>query len=228
MKRKTPPTKTFKTSAKRFKKFHQAPLANKLDRLPKMAEKKNVDKDMTANGGNEITLAAGAATWIAPSNATLLNGLVPGSLAVNRIGRKVCWTKFSLIYTVQYQMAVANSGSPFRIKVFFDKQANATAPAMTDVLQTNDFHSPNNLNNEDRFITICDFVTEPISAQNNWSVSGKEVRKLNLETIFNTGTAGTIADIQSGSIYLSVSQNGNIITTGPELQAYTRLRFLDY
>jgi len=191
-------------------------------------ELKNVDVDGTVAGANQINLPVGAATWVAPAAATLLNGLVPGTSATTRLGRKVAFTKLVIRYTFQPTTgALFTQGGSVRFRVFYDKQSNAAAPATLDVFTTDNFHSNNNLSNEDRFITICDII-ENLSVQNNLTASGVIKRKLNLETIFNPGVAGTIADIQSGSINIMACQSGTLITNAAQLQYYSRLRFVDY
>lgn len=156
----------------------------------------------------------------------LLNGVQSGSTATTRIGRKMVMKSILLRYSASLA-ATSTGGSPVRVLVVYDKQANAAAPAITDILLADDFESPNNLSNRDRFVTIFDHITQPISIQNNYSVADTLYKKLNLETMFNTGSAGTIADITSGSVYLLTSQDGSIGTANASIQLYTRIRFDD-
>ena len=114
-----------------------------------------------------------------------------------------------------------------RIIVVYDKQANAVAPAITDVLTVDSFIGQNNLNNRDRFVILCDVISDPISVNANGSVAGTIYKKINLETMFNAGTAGTIGDITSGSIYLFVAQTANIGTANPVFNWRSRIRFQD-
>ena len=92
----------------------------------------------------------------------------------------------------------------------------ATAPVITDILLANDFTSPNNLSNRDRFVTLSDYVTEQLSTASNLSDTGVIRKGLNLETMFNAGSAGTIGDITSGSVY-------EVIVTGKQLLGYACL-----
>lgn len=167
--------------------------------------------------------AFGATTF---SAGTLLNALGQGTTAVTRLGRKV---QLKSLY-IRYSIALAptsTGGSPARILVVYDKQANGAAPLITDILLANDFHSPNNLNNSDRFITIFDEITEPVSVQNNYSISGKLYKKLGLETVYKDTSAGDITDIATGSIYAFVANNSGIGVANGAVASYTRLRFLD-
>ena len=124
--------------------------------------------------------------------------------------------------------ATSTLGSPVRIIVFYDKQANAQAPAVTDVLLADAFPSPNNLSNRDRFVVLADIVTEPIGVATGVYVANFEIyKKLNLETMFNAGTAGTIGDITSGSVYIMAAQAGAIATAAPTFTFRSRIRYTD-
>lgn len=166
---------------------------------------------------------AGAATF---GTGILLNGLANGSDASSRIGRKVNLKSLYIRWSALF-VAGAGGGGALRILVVYDKQANATAPAITDILLANDFNSPNNLSNRDRFVTLCDQVTEQLSTASNLSDTGVIQKNLNLETMFNAGSTGAIGDITSGSVYMFIAQSGGITTTAPTLAYRARVRYTD-
>lgn len=169
------------------------------------------------------TFTAGVSTFTTPQ---LLNGTAPGSGSTNRIGRK--FTMKSIYFRGYFSMApTSTGGSPFRIIIYYDKQANATAAAKTDLLTNDNFVSPNNLDNRDRFVVICDMVTNTASNNGDNSVAVNFYKKINLETYCNAGTAGTIADITSGSVFVMFAQDGAIATAAPTSQYWTRIRFTD-
>ena len=66
-----------------------------------------------------------------------------------------------------------------------------------------------------------------MSANANGSIGGSIYKKINLETMFNGGTAGTIGDITSGSVYLFVAQTANIGTANASFNWRSRIRFQD-
>lgn len=172
-----------------------------------------------------INPTAGANTWFnVPGDC--INGLLPGNDYNNRIGRKVVWSKLLLRYHWRLG-ATSTGGSPCRVLIVYDKQTNAATPLIAEVLSVDGYNGYNNLNSRDRFVTLMDFMTAPISAQGEACVTGIESRKINLETIFNSGTAGTVADINTGGIFMWISQTGGIATAAPEFQCRTRLRYLD-
>lgn len=184
------------------------------------------------SGGKElkfIDVAAAPAPNAAAvtfANGVLLNGCIQGTEAVNRIGRKIHMKSLYMRYSLR-MAATSTLGGCIRILVVYDKQANATAPAITDVLLEDAFRSPNNLSNRDRFVVLVDHISEPISATGNYEVGDVIYRKINLESMFNTGNAGTVGDMTSGSVYLFVAQSGAIGTAGPGINVRSRIKFTD-
>lgn len=178
---------------------------------------------------NTIQLPAGGGGFAA-GGGILLNGLATGSGADQRIGRKVVWKTFLLRWQIELEPGGASTnGTPVRILVVYDKQANTVAPAATDILALDNFRSAQNLSNRDRFLVLVDKITPPIGTSSNFCVAGKIYRKrLNLETIFNANSAGTVGDITSGSIYIFAAQTSNVGTTGPQLHFNSRLRYTDF
>jgi len=194
--------------------------------LPSSSELKFKDNTTT------LTLASGAATFVNVTTAAgagasqLLNGLVPDSTATGRNGRRVVIKSLYIRANAQLG-ATSTFGAPIRMLVVYDKQANATAPAITDMLATDSFVSQNNISNRDRFVTLCDQVMDPIGTSGDFARSLVVYKKLNLPVQFNAGTAGTIGDITSGSIYITFSQAGGIGTAGPSVTYYARVRYSD-
>lgn len=179
-------------------------------------ESKFIDVDTTFNPG------AGVRTFVGPA---LVNGIATGTTASTRIGRKVAIK--SLLVRATGSIATATKGGSFRILVVYDKQANAQAPAITDVLLADDFNSPNNLSNRDRFVTIFDQIMGPVDVGGPNQVSDTYYKKLNLEQMFNAGTDNTIGSITSGSIYIFVAQSGAMATNTPSVVMSTRVRYTD-
>lgn len=184
---------------------------------PQIAETKFIDNTAST------TLATAAATF---SSAILLNGCVQGTEAVNRLGRKIVMTSLYLKGTATLQ-AASTQGGYVRIMVVYDRQANGTAPAITDVLLADSSISPNNLSNRERFVKVIDHETQNVSTQGDFAVPFEIYRKLNLETNFNTGNAGTVGDITTGSLYMFLAQSASIATAGPVVNWRARVKFAD-
>lgn len=160
------------------------------------------------------------------SSGVLLNGLATGTSASDRIGRKIIMKSIFLRYAYQLQ-STTTGGSPLRILVVYDKQANGAAPAITDILLTDNFSSNNNLSNRDRFVTLMDHMTDVVSVGNNYSVQGTVSRALNLETVYNDLLTNGITAIASGSIYCFIAQTGGALTAAPALTGRFRIRYTD-
>lgn len=170
------------------------------------------------------TMTAAVSTWVA--TPILLNGCIQGTESTQRLGRKITMT--SLYAKINFTLASTSTGGGYaRVAVVYDKQANAAAPAITDVFLSNLNTSPNNLSNRDRFLKIVDMETPIISTSGDPICSIELYRRLNLETCFNTGNAGTVADITSGSLWLFVCNNAGIATTAPGFASQFRVKFTD-
>lgn len=157
--------------------------------------------------------------------SSLLTPIAQGVNDTERIGRKVRLLKMDLRYNA-YMASTTTVGSPFRIKIVYDKQANGVAPTAAQVLTTDSMISPNNLDNADRFITLADWYTQPMSVPSDMNESKRLTRKMDLNQIWSAAT-GTIADITTGSVYLWVWSNGQIATTAGVFSYYCRFRYTD-
>lgn len=150
----------------------------------------------------------------------LLHCPVPGTDMTNRIGRKTC--PRSVAIRAQISITPATGGAPIadcvaqtvRWILFVDFQPSGAAPAITDLLTAASPFAHLNLNNRDRFKVLRDKIfnmgpifygntaTQTYAVGENLCKVFKVYKKINgIETIFNTGSAGTIADISSGALY---------------------------
>ena len=168
-------------------------------------------------------IAIGTATAFSPF---LLNGIAQGTTASTRLGRRI--TMKSLLLRASFGMApTTTGGSPIRILIVYDSQTNATAPVATDVVLTDEISSPMNLGNSRRFKTILDEIIPCIGTGGPQSMHVTRYVKLNHQVEFNAGSAGTVGDIQTGSVYCLIWQNGRILVAAPTADIYTRIRYSD-
>jgi len=210
--------KTGRAKTTKRKKVAPQQLTRQVNTVRGGPEKKNIDQSAVLS----ITNAT-----ITGFISSLLTPIAQGSTANSRLGRKVRLTKVTLRWNA-YLSSASAQGSPLRVKMIYDKQTNGAAPTAADVLQSDSMISPNNLDNSDRFITLMDFLTEPLSVNNNYSVSGQVTKNIDLEQIWLGGTAtGVIGSLLTGSCYLFVWQNGQIVTASANFSYYCRFRFLD-
>lgn len=223
MKRKaswTPPAQKGPKKGK-FVAKRPAPLYRQPNTVKGGPERKNHDVSAT------LAPTAGALTFVAPGATSLLNGISEGATSTARIGRKITMSKLTIYWTANLQ-STSVGGSPLRVLIVYDKQANTAAPAVLTFLNTNDFHSQMQLYNADRFVIVGSFLTPTVTVGGDYSVSGKWTRNISLEAIYNDGNAGLITDIQTGSLYITVAQNAQITTAGPQFTFISRLRFIDF
>jgi len=188
-----------------------------------MTEKKYID-----SGTGDITMP------ITPtfSAGQQINPIISGSGASNRIGRKVILKSLLIRYCLELGTPTGNDrGGGCRLLVVYDKQANATAAAIGDVIEdvviAGSTVGMNNLANRDRFVTLVDELIEAIGQGGSQrSIQGKIYRKFSLEQIFNSGNAGTFADTTTGTVWLFAGATSS--NTNPNiLHLATRMRFTD-
>lgn len=162
---------------------------------------------------------------------TLLNGLVPGTGASQRIGMKVALR--SIEFKGQVRVTAATGADQIqRYIVLLDRQANGAAPAaLTDFLNgAGVYYSLRNLANRRRFKAIHDRMfslnaTGEPDSQRCWKFYIKFRKPITVE--FNAGNAGTVADIVTNSLYfISLGQAPAGATAGSIL-GYCRLRYTD-
>jgi len=203
-------TREYSSSYPKAKKFRPAltyrppPPSRTLPRRPNPVEKKAFDTQMYG----DVSTAGAIFPLCVP---------VPGAGLNQRIGRRITIRSVQMKGIVQMELASTPSGSVtaeanhLRMILLYDKQPNAALPVLADVLtggQTvNDLF---NLNNRDRFQILKDkvwsfdpMVYDGTNHAYSWSRTAtylKFYRKLNLETTFNAGTAGTSADVTSGNL----------------------------
>jgi len=179
----------------------------------------------------DVQVAAGNMTTTA--TVVLLNGCVTGADINNRIGRKM--TMKSLMLRLNFS-PVATTDSPIgctaRAMVIYDAQSNASTITGAQVLRSDSFLEPNNLENRDRFTVLMDkFITLPAANYTASETVGgsptprlvKKYLRINKDSVFNTTNGGTFADITSGGLwFLIIASN-----TTQQVQMNSRLRFVD-
>lgn len=177
---------------------------------------------------------------------TLLAVPVLGSDYNQRIGRKITLKSVYVrgyVGTQQALQALASaapaSAQQARMIILLDNQPNGAVPVSTDLLVSANPTSQLNLNNRDRFKILCDktFVFDPIiytttatqavASASRQIYNIKKYKKLNIESIFNATNGGTIADINSGALYMFWIGTAAAGNNDAYSQLSTRVRFVD-
>lgn len=158
----------------------------------------------------------------------LLNGINQGTTPSTRIGSVIRMTKCEL--RIEAIVTVTTGiDQTHRYLLVYDRQANGAALTGANVLTTFDTTSFQLLENRDRFVVLMD-TTVMLNAYAD-SGAQKTLRKtirLGLPVVFiaGAGTADTIADIKTGSLYLLAVGNRTSTSAG-SYSGSARLWFSD-
>lgn len=153
----------------------------------------------------------------------LINGSVPGDSGESREGQSILLQSVLLRYIVTLHASA--TATLHRVIVFIDSQPNAAVPGAADILDTaTNVLSPINITYGARFKILRDIMRTVDT--NNLIVNVNEFIKIErTHTKFNAGTAGTVADISTNSLYvLHMSSEG---TNVPVFDYFVRTRFID-
>jgi len=172
-------------------------------------EKKYIDTTVTSGWP-----ATTAATWA----LTLINGVAQGTTDSTRVGQRIQMKSLQLRLT-----SPSTVNQPVRVRVIYDKNANAAAPTATDVFEADVQNALNQNGTAGRFITLFD--EKCYTDNSNDTVSIDKFVKLDLPVQYS-GTAATIASISAGSLYLMLNHGGQSWSSQP-LASYARVRFTD-
>lgn len=163
---------------------------------------------------------------------TLLNGLISGSTATTRVGRKVAFRTFELKgYTQANAAALANV---VRYAIVLDKQPNGALPAFTDIYDTVTPIALRNISNKERFQVLWDsklvnivggFVTGDFT-ECTQHVHEHFLKHL-VNTQYNAGVVGDITDITTNSLLFVAIGDQATGTTAASFTGRLRLRFTD-
>lgn len=175
-------------------------------------------------------LVAGAGT------VTALLAIAQGVTESTHVGRKlvvkhVGWKGTAVL--PENSGASAWESDTLRLMLIIDKQCNGALPAVTDVLESADFQSFNNLANKGRFRVLCDKVidlshTAAVSHTASTGlgfetrVSFDVYKKLNLPVEYNS-TTGAVTEIRSNNLILLVISERGLV----KLDGKMRIRFSD-
>ena len=161
-------------------------------------------------------------------------GIAQGVTEVQRIGRKcvvrsIAW-RFQIILATQ--AGIASGFDSVRVILYQDKQTNGAAAGVTDLLESADYQSFNNLANKSRFRTLMDRqydMSSPAGAGDG--TTNDNGPKIQSDSVFlNTNiplefdaTTGAITELRSNNIgVLLLSRSGRC-----GFESKMRIRFQD-
>jgi len=195
-------------------------------------------------GGMELNfvdtaVVQSAGVGITNAYLVLLNGTVPGSNNNQRIGRRID------MKSIEFRMLVSNMElalmNGVRFAIVLDKQANGAACLITDIWQSGDPTSLRNISNKARFTVLWDSTlmtmigndaqSGGVSAQMTTTskIPFQFYKKIGINTQYNSGSAGTIGDIQTNALYFVAMCDCTEANKGTEsivIDGDFRIRFL--
>lgn len=174
-------------------------------------------------------------TGTATASVLLINGLTQGTTANTRVGSRI--ELKSVAFRANFQSGTSATGvTPLRIKIVYDKQSDGAAPAATDIMAGDSIDGHNNLANAGRFITLFDQTWQPVSGFGGGASGAGASQaqclegfvKCALPVKYNSGNAGTIADIVAGAVYVLAWTNGVTFGGGGlDATGHFRIRWTD-
>lgn len=160
----------------------------------------------------------------------LLNGCARGDDISERVGRQITMKSIEL-KGVSYVTAGTGIDQSVRAMVVYDRQTNGSALTIAQVLdQTagNPSYQLRNLENRRRFTVLMDRrIDLNASGESGSTKQWQFYRRLNHPVTFNSGDAGTVADITTGSVYLITVGNVAAGATAGGCLVYSRIRYDD-
>lgn len=144
-----------------------------------------------------------------------------------RLGRQITLKSIQINGTVAVVPATGTD-QVVRVLYVYDKNPNAIALSVLDVLDLVTVSSMRNLNNRDRFHILYDMkFCLNSSGEPGSQAQFTHYRKLNKPVVFNASNAGTIADVNTGSVYaIGIGSNVLGVTSGTG-SLTSRIRFTD-
>ncbi len=163
-----------------------------------------------------------------------VNKIPQGTTESERVGRKCTITNigWKMSINLPATTAAANTSDIVRVIMFIDKQANGATANVTDILESADFLSFNNLANTSRFRTLMDRTyalsskagggdgtTEDYAEE---EITDSFYKKCHIPIEFDS-TAGAITEIRSNNVGILVISKAGVAG----LNSKVRVRYSD-
>jgi len=174
---------------------------------------------------------------------TLCNPITAGTGTATMVGRKVLQKSLTFDYVLTNLPktgAAITTLQPVSVRVFvvYDKDPNAATPVITDIITGSSIVALQNLNNTQRFLILSDkmhdlgfnavyttFATAAVCGGPN-TATCKVYKKFSLP-FTGPSTAGAIAGITEGAIFMFAIANTTDSQSDVLLNGYMRVRYVD-
>lgn len=166
----------------------------------------------------------------ATATIALINPCAQGTTSITRLGRSILMKGIQMKALFKREDPTTNSVQSVRFAIFYDKQVNGVAPAITDFFTSAVGSAPTwlrNLNTTDRFYCLLDKVIN-LDGAGGITIQTEELyRKLNLPVHFKDTTAGDVTDLVTGALWLVYAGNTAAGADDIDVEIQTRIRFSD-
>ncbi len=164
----------------------------------------------------------------------IINAIPQGTTEVQRIGRKCTIRSIGWRFacTLPNSTTSANTSDVVRVMMILDKQCNGALPANTDIVESSDYQSFNNLGNKNRFRTLFDktydLTTSAGGGDGTTEDYGEDIltdsffKRVNIPIEFDS-TTGAITEIRSNNIIVMLGSRSGLAGFDSKI----RLRFSD-
>ena len=163
------------------------------------------------------------------------NLIAQGVTESQRIGRKCSIRSINWRFNVDLPIIALGTGSAneqVRVILYLDKQCNGAAAAVTDIVESANYQTFNNLANKSRFRTLMDrvYVLNPQAGAGDgttndfseFSIADTFFKKCNIPIEFDA-TTGAITEIRSNNIGVLLLGKSGVA----QFESKMRLRFED-
>jgi hypothetical protein len=170
-------------------------------------------------------------------NSGSVNLIAQGVTESTRVGRKAVIRSINWRWNLKKAATTAgsNASESIRLILYLDKQCNGAAAGVTDILESDNYQSFNNLANKGRFKILMDkeITMNALSGGGDGTTedygaverNGSYYKKCSIPIEFSS-TTGAITEIRSNNLgVLILSKNGT--STAPVFDSKMRLRFTD-
>ncbi len=170
---------------------------------------------------------------------TALLTIAEGNGESERVGRKINVKKINWRYEVLLPTTAtaADTSDVIRVMLILDKQANGALPTNTDVVETDDYQSFNNLSNRQRFRVLVDKTydvncaagsgrgsTDTLSYGDSVISDQWHSQNLNIPIEYdNSFTTGVITTIRSNNLFIMIAGKSGVAGFRSKL----RIRYTD-
>lgn len=159
-----------------------------------------------------------------------VNNVAAGTGESQRVGRKITIKSIHLrwVNVIKASASNADTDDGLRLILYLDKQANGAAATVTDILETADYLSFNNLSNRNRFRVLMDRVVDVSSMSGGSSTAfgaAAKTKQAHLRCdipIEFSSTTGAITEMRSNNVgVLIISDNQEAECVGNVRIRYT-------